>query len=82
MLAGAVILIVGLATAIWYLRRPLPPLRVTEYIQITHDGHHKNIAGTDGSRLYLNREYNPPHTAQVAISGGEIAPVPVALPLP
>ena len=82
LLAGAVILIVGLATAIWYLRRPLPPLRVTEYTQITHDGRPKNLVGTDGSRLYLNRDFDPQHTAQVAISGGEIAPVPVALPLP
>ena len=26
------------ALAVWYLRRPLPPLRVTRYTQITHDG--------------------------------------------
>jgi hypothetical protein len=82
LLAGAIILAVGLATAIWYLRRPLPPLRVTEYTQITHDGHPKDIAGTDGSRLYFNRNYDPQRAAQVAISGGEVAPVQVALPLP
>jgi Tol biopolymer transport system component/DNA-binding winged helix-turn-helix (wHTH) protein len=82
LLAGAVILIIGLGTAIWYLRRPLPPLRVTEYIQITHDGRPKNLVGTDGSRLYLNQEYEPQPNTQVAISGGEIAQVPVALPLP
>ena len=70
------------ALAVWYLRRPLPPLRVTEYTQITHDGRPKDIAGTDGSRLYFNRDYDPQPTAQVAISGGEIAQVPVALPLP
>ena len=72
------------ALAVWYLylRRPLPPLRVTEYTQITHDGRPKNIAGTDGSRLYFNRNHDPQPTAQVAISGGEIAQVPVALPLP
>jgi len=80
--AGAVILIVGLATGLWYLRRPLPPLRVTEYTQITHDGRPKTIAGTDGSRLYFNWNNNPQLTAQVAISGGEIAQMPVALPLP
>jgi Tol biopolymer transport system component/DNA-binding winged helix-turn-helix (wHTH) protein len=81
-LSGAAILAVGLATAIWYLRRPLPPLRVTEYTQITHDGRRKELAGTDGSRLYLNRNHEPQRAAQVAISGGEIAEVPVALPLP
>jgi Tol biopolymer transport system component/DNA-binding winged helix-turn-helix (wHTH) protein len=82
LLRGAVILAVGLATAVWYMRRPLPPLRVTEYPQITHDGRHKELAGTDGSRLYFNRNLDPQPTAQVAISGGEIAPVPVGLPLP
>jgi Tol biopolymer transport system component/DNA-binding winged helix-turn-helix (wHTH) protein len=82
LLAGAAVLVAGLATATWYLRRPLPPLRVTEFTQITHDGRHKELAGTDGSRLYLNRDLNPQPTAQVAISGGEIAQVPVALPLP
>src|SRR5438270_422687 len=82
LLPGAVILAVGLATAIWYLRRPLPPLRVSEYTQITHDGRNKELAGTDGSRLYFNRNLDPQPAAQVAISGGEIAPVPMALPLP
>lgn len=79
-LPGAVILAVGLAVAVWYLRRPLPPLRVSEYTQITHDGERKLLAGTDGSRLYLNKEFDPVHTAQVAISGGEIAPLPLPLP--
>ncbi|WP_051979345.1 serine/threonine-protein kinase [Edaphobacter aggregans] len=82
LLPGVVILAIGLATAIWYLRRPLPQLRVAEYTQITYDGRPKAIAGTDGSRLYFNRNQNPQPTAQVAISGGEIAQVPVALPFP
>jgi Tol biopolymer transport system component/DNA-binding winged helix-turn-helix (wHTH) protein len=82
LLPGAAVLTVGLATAIWYLRRPLPPLRVVEYTRITHDGHAKDIAGTDGSRLYFNKNFDPQPTAQVAISGGEIAQVPVALPHP
>jgi len=81
LLVGAVLLIVGFATATWYLRRPLPSFRVTEYTQITHDGSHKELAGTDGSRLYLNRDQNPQPPAQVAISGGEVVPLPVALPL-
>ena len=76
--AGALALAVGYL----YLRRPLPPLRVTEYTQITHDGRPKTIAGTDGSRLYFNWNNDPQPTAQVAISGGEIAQMPVALPLP
>ena len=82
LLASAAVLVAGLATAIWYLRRPLPQLRVTEYTQITHDGRPKTIAGTDGSRLYFNWNNDPQPTAQVAISGGEIAQMPVALQLP
>ncbi|MEA3005165.1 MAG: hypothetical protein QOI94_434, partial [Acidobacteriaceae bacterium] len=82
LLPGVVILAICLATAIWYLRRPLPQLRVTEYTQITRDGRPKAIAGTDGSRLYFNRMNGPQPIAQVAISGGEIAQVPVALPDP
>ncbi|HMG02157.1 MAG TPA: winged helix-turn-helix domain-containing protein, partial [Edaphobacter sp.] len=82
LLPGVVILAIGLAAAIWYLRRPLSPLRVAEYTQVTYDGRPKAIAGTDGNRLYFNRNDGPQHTAQVAISGGEIAQVPVALPFP
>ena len=82
LLPGVVILAIGLAAAIWYLRRPLSTLRVTEYTQITHDGRPKAIAGTDGSRLYFNWYSDPQPTAQVSISGGEIAQVPVALPFP
>ena len=68
--------------AVWYLRRPLPPLRVTEYVQITHDGHWKNLVGTDGSRLYFTLGFvSPEPIAQVAISGGDIVPIPMALPV-
>jgi hypothetical protein len=46
---------------------------------LTHDGHGKYIAGTDGSRLYFNF-MSPTSTAQVAISGGETASIPVGVP--
>jgi DNA-binding winged helix-turn-helix (wHTH) protein/WD40 repeat protein len=74
-----------LAGAIWYLHRPLPQPRITQYTQITHDGRQKVLVGTDGSRLYFNwmsGPLSPESIAQVAISGGGIAPVPVALPSP
>ena len=81
LLPGVAVLVVSLAAAIWYLHRPLPPLRVTGYTQITHDGNRKSLAGTDGSRLYFN-QISPWSIAQVAISGGAIAQIPVALPNP
>ncbi len=66
----------GLAVAVWYLRRPLSPPRITKYSQITHDGHSKILGGADGSRLYFNRDVNHTNSiAQVSISGGEIAPL-------
>jgi Tol biopolymer transport system component/DNA-binding winged helix-turn-helix (wHTH) protein len=80
-LPGAALVAVGLTVAVWYLRRPLPPLKVTEYTRITHDGRGKQLAGTDGSRLYFMQNSAVGPIAQVAISGGEIAPIPTALPV-
>jgi eukaryotic-like serine/threonine-protein kinase len=62
-------------------RNRVPALRISEYIQITHDGRAKQLKGTDGSRLYFDQDQLQP-IGQVAISGGEIAPVPVAVPDP
>jgi DNA-binding winged helix-turn-helix (wHTH) protein/Tol biopolymer transport system component len=81
---GGVLALCG-AAAIWYLHRPLLPPHITGYTQITHDGREKTLVGTDGSRLYFNRmagPITPESVAQVAISGGGIAPIPVALPNP
>ena len=79
--ATAVMVVVLVASAIWYLRRPLPP-RVTDYIQITHDNRHKIPVATDGARLYMNLDHQPYRPAQVAVSGGEVTPFQVALPNP
>ena len=81
-LTAVVVVAVGLAAlAIWYLRRPLPPLRVT-YNQITHDGRPKYPVGTDGARLYFVRWLEPQRVAQVAVTGGDASPVAVPLPSP
>jgi len=63
----------------WYVRRPFPPLKVIGYTQITRDGVSKVPIGSDGTRLYFT-VYDPPSIGQVALSGGETAPVPVAVP--
>ena len=78
-LLGAAALTAALASLAWYLLRPLPPPRISGYTQITHDGHLKDLAGTDGSRLYFT-QISPTSIAQVAISGGEIAQIPVPTP--
>jgi eukaryotic-like serine/threonine-protein kinase len=76
-----VVTVLTLAAAAYLViasRNSVPALRVSEYTQITHDGHAKHLKGTDGSRLYFRQDQLQP-IGQVAISGGEIAPVPVAV---
>ena len=71
-----------LGGALWYFRRPWPPLRVTHYEQITLDYRKKIPVGTDGARLYLNLFFYLDAPAQVAASGGAVTLFPVALPRP
>jgi len=83
LLAGFAVSVVSLVAAVWYLRRPLPPPRISDSFQITHDGHPKDLTGTDGSRLYLHFWFSGQQTIlQVGIAGGEIVPFPAPLPSP
>jgi len=66
--------------AYWFLvRRAAVPIRVSSYLQITHDGHDKYLSGTDGSRLYFTQR-SPQLGEQVAVSGGTPALVPNPIP--
>ena len=80
LLPGGAVL-AGVAIAVWYTQRPLPLPRISEYTQLTFDGHGKNAAGTDGSRLYfsLDRVFG---IRQMAVSGGVSEPIPIELPNP
>ena len=83
----AVLTLAAAAYLVIASRNNVPALRISEYTQITHDGHAKHLKGTDGSRLYFDQDqYVDPGQlqaiSQVAISGGEIAPVPVAVSAP
>ncbi|WP_263353058.1 winged helix-turn-helix transcriptional regulator [Acidicapsa acidisoli] len=71
----ATVLVIGLICAFLYLRRPLPPPRITEYNQITHDGRPKRLIAIDDSRLYF---YFSPASDnfEVSVSGGEITQMP------
>ena len=75
----AAVAICLVATAIWYLRRPLPPPRISADKQITFDGRHKDPVGTDGSRLFLFVDRQLQSIAQVGVSGGETAQIPVSI---
>jgi len=80
LLPGAAVLAAFLAL-FWYMHRPLPPPRISEYTQLTFDGHGKNAAGTDGSRLYfsLDKVFG---IRQMAVSGGVSELVPIELQSP
>ncbi|MFZ0039438.1 MAG: protein kinase [Candidatus Acidiferrales bacterium] len=65
--------------ALAYLLRPtLPPLTVSDYVQLTNDALRKDLIGTDGSRLYLEEEGIG--AAQMSVNGGNVAPVSIGLP--
>jgi Tol biopolymer transport system component len=82
-IAAAALVVVGILA---YAFRPtLPPLRITGYRQITHDGLPKSFAGqtiatvlTDGSRIYLEENLNGRFiVAQVSAAGGDTVPMPM-----
>jgi eukaryotic-like serine/threonine-protein kinase len=50
--------------------------RIADYTQITHDGNAAGVRGTDGTRPYV---FLGQGIGEVAISGGDVAPVKVAL---
>jgi Tol biopolymer transport system component/DNA-binding winged helix-turn-helix (wHTH) protein len=80
-LVGALLAAV-LASLVWYLPRPLPSLRISQYTQITRDGERKALFGTDGARLFFNSYPSEQPLAEVSVTGGEIAPIPLALQEP
>ena len=41
------------AFAYWFVHRPLPAPRITQYEQLTLDGREKVALGTDGTRIYM-----------------------------
>jgi serine/threonine protein kinase/Tol biopolymer transport system component len=70
---------ISVIAALAYLFRPaLPPLTVSDYVQLTNDGLPKDLIGTDGSRLYL--EEQSIGAAQMSVNGGNAAPVSIGLP--
>lgn len=78
----AVSLLAGVAWLEFANRKTGPPLRISEYRQLTHNGHTGYVFGTDGSRVYLEH-VDPYFIDQVAGSGGEIEAVPsIKLPNP
>jgi eukaryotic-like serine/threonine-protein kinase len=73
----AVAAVVG---ALLFVRSPESPPVVISSLQITNDGASKRSLVTDGTRVYFSEHLNG-HSVlmQVSASGGETAPVPIAL---
>src|SRR5512146_651445 len=77
-LAGVLIIALA-ACGYWYTTIPLPTPQITNYEQLTLDGAQKNVAGTDGTRIYLwVRGLRT--IAQIPVSGGGLTKIPIALP--
>jgi Tol biopolymer transport system component/DNA-binding winged helix-turn-helix (wHTH) protein len=77
-LLAAAVFAFGLGGLVWYLHRPLPSPRITEYKRITRDGHDKWLIGTDGSRLYFNSVRTSP-ASQIGVGGGDSMQIPIAM---
>src|SRR6201988_2543639 len=79
--AGGGLGLLVIASLIYLGSRPLRPPKVSGYVPVTHDGHRKALAGTDGSRIFFN-EYPASVSliAQVSSSGGEVAHVSAPSP--
>ena len=77
-IGGLALLVI--AVLIYLQSRPLPLPKVSGYVPVTHDGSPKFLIGTDGARLYFNEFSATTSIAQVASSGGEVAPVSVPAP--
>jgi len=80
--AVAVVALAGVLAYAGYLAlRPWPMPSVSGYQQISNDGVMKGLVGTDGVRLYFIESTGVERwVAQMAISGGESAIVPVPSP--
>jgi eukaryotic-like serine/threonine-protein kinase len=79
--AGGGLALLVIASLRYLQSRPLPPPKVSGYVPVTHDGNPKGLVGTDGARLFFN-EFSASGSviAQVSISGGQVAQVPVPAP--
>jgi hypothetical protein len=51
--SAALVLVVALGGILTWLNRPLPPPRIVNTVQITHDGFPRSYVLTDGPRLYI-----------------------------
>ena len=69
--------VLGAAVSLYMWLRPQPTPKVSNYVQLTHDGKNKFLVGTEGSRLYYyvaSPEYQG--MEEMSTSGGEPKKLP------
>jgi serine/threonine protein kinase/Tol biopolymer transport system component len=75
--AIALAAILGGSALIYFLAQPPSSPKVSNYVQLTHDGQQKSLFATDGARLYLSLgevrsgSFASHGVAEMSISGGE-----------
>jgi serine/threonine protein kinase len=75
--SAAALIAVGIAAYfVISSRNRFASLHISDYAQLTHDGNAGDLRGTDGTRLYMSQRLG---IDEVAISGGDVAPVPITL---
>lgn len=75
-----VIVLVAAVLAYFWMKSPAAP-KVSNYVQLTHDGQPKWLAATDGSRLYL--DIGPSSLGSIAaisVAGGDPTRIPAPSP--
>ncbi len=82
-LAISGVLIAAASLLIFLMTRPLALPKLSNYVQLTHDGQPKGLIGTDGSRLFLGFGRTITLNAsggimQMSASGGEPVRIPAA----
>src|SRR6516225_321616 len=79
--AGVAVALGALVAAYWWMQQPLPEPKVSNYVQLTHDGLQKSLIGTDGLRIYLglggSGNSGPQGIAEISVSGGAPKRMPI-----
>ena len=75
--ATALVVLAAASVLAYFLTQPAPAPRISNYVQLTHDGQQKSLIGTDGSRIYLNLgevragSFASQGVAEMSVGGGE-----------
>jgi len=80
-IGAGLLALLALAAIVYYFLQPPAPPKLTNFVQLTHDGQPKMLLGSEGSRLYLTigtSEYSS--LAEMPTSGGEPKRLPILPP--